>query len=181
MQRSQGPSKDYPRSTQGSSLFHWRFIEGPLKVYQMITKGSQKAEERSLEDSLKVLLNLRNLRNLHKEFLCVESSHIFLHYSQRLKWKQQRSSWLLFSWWPRGRNGMDEKCCVPFFPFCVQQSMQGSFQLLSPLFDYIQASKEGKKTTGTKAEETLLNFVMRLSHTRKGCWVSFQIRSFLNV
>ena len=76
---------------------------------------------------------------------------------------------------------MDEKCCVPFFPFCVQQSMQGSFQLLSPLFDYIQASKEGKKTTGKKAEETLLNFVMRLSHTRKGCWVSFQIRSFLNV
>ena len=75
--------------------------------------------------------------------------------------------------WPRG-NGMDEKCCVPFFPFCVQQSMQGSFQLLSPLFDYIQASKEGKKTTGKKAEETLLNFVMRLSHTRKGCSVSFQ-------
>ena len=48
----------------------------------MITKGSQKAEERSLEGSLKVLVNLRNL---HKEFLCVESSHIFLHYSQRLK------------------------------------------------------------------------------------------------
>ena len=63
---------------------------------------------------------------------------------------------------------MDEKCCVPFFPFCVQQSMQGSFQLLSPLFDYIQASKEGK-TTGKKAEETLLNFVMRLSHRGKRC------------
>ena len=71
--------------------------------------------------------------------------------------------------WPRG-NGMDEKCCVPFFPFCVQQSMQGSFQLLSPLFDYIGE----EKTTGKKAGETLLNFVMRLSHTRKGCSVSFQ-------
>ena len=57
------PSKHHPRTTQGQLMLQFSFIEGLLKV-------------------LKVLVNLRNL---HKEFLCGESSHIFLHYSQRLK------------------------------------------------------------------------------------------------
>ena len=56
------------------------------------------------------------------------------------------------------------KCCPPFWDR-VQQSMQGSFQLLSPRF---------WKGRPDSVEKTLLNFVMRLSHTRKGCFAPRQ-------
>ena len=98
-------------------------------------------------------LNSENHINLSQNFLCVESSHIFLHYSQRLKWKQLG--------WPLGER---EEMLCPFFPFCVQQSMQGSFQLLSSRRDARSLRQRSKSAwnliLATSIKMYLLHFVV---------------------